>query len=115
MKRFLMLFSGYRDLLIAKERAEAEAAIWRSRFESADKRLAELSDRLIADSQKIADVMTQQALGRRLFSKAEMPASAEPGATSSFSTGRGERQRATDTARSNLKAFFENQGNTPTS
>lgn len=113
MTRLLLLFSAHRELLVAKERAESEARIWQSRFEDADLRSRELADRLISNTEKTADVLAQQVLNRRLFSKADMAGQPErdPGVVSSFSVGRGVRQQKTAEARENFRKFFEGEIN----
>ena len=110
MTLFLGMFSGYRDLCSAKTRLETESSMWRERAFEAERKLAEVTDRLIANTEKTADVLSMQALGRRLFSKAEV--SNAPVATQ-ISNGplfaRGAKMQQTARAMENFKHFFEGQ------
>ncbi|HWR49917.1 MAG TPA: hypothetical protein VN428_02350 [Bryobacteraceae bacterium] len=71
MMWFLRLFSQFRALDSAATEAKAETRAWIARCESAEARVRELTDRMLDDRAKLADMMSIHAIGKRAFSKAD--------------------------------------------
>jgi hypothetical protein len=69
--RFLRFFAIFRELELDLQRERDEASAWRMRCESAEARVRELTDKMLDDRAKLADAMSLQAFGKRVFTKAD--------------------------------------------
>jgi hypothetical protein len=101
--RFLRLFRAFRDTEAEVGWQKAEVALWRTRCESAEARVRELTDKMLDDRAKLADAMSLRAIGKRVFTKAD-PVPAEQATTSRVVHGR---QFARVAAQQQTAEFFK--------
>jgi len=105
--RFLSLFRLFREAVEARIRAEDEARAEQRRAERAEFRVIELTQQIIADKNRIIDVLSRRAIGTNMYAENEAPAGPVPVSESQYRRqARDEQREKTNSFRSRLQEYM---------
>lgn len=72
------MFRLFREAVEARIRAEDEARAEQRRAERAEARVAELMEQIVADKNRIIDVLSRRAIGTNMYAENEAPSAGFP-------------------------------------